>query len=290
MGLSIEIEDIDENGKPTIIITEKNHNMKPIKINPIIYKLLLDCNEVILNCNLDIINHLPDNIETIQLGEILYYEYKSIEKYPKNLKKIIMYGKFDKYLATLPMGLETLIIDTKIECDLNNLPPTIKHLELDSIDCNGTIEYPVGLKYLKLNTNNFEHVANLPPTLETFILIINSNDNRIFKTKITQPINYSRFSDNINSLPNNIKSLKLYFDIIPYRDIKINKLPDQLELLNIDYCHINYFNLTKLPETLNKITVNYMYNYGDDITITDFKTLFTSLKPDIEVVRCLNKY
>ena len=103
------IEDIDENGKPTIIITEKNHNMKPIKINPIIYKLLLDCNEVILNCNVDIINHLPDNIETIQLGEILYYEYKSIEKYPQNLKKIIILAaKFTRGIIKPYIQLITL--------------------------------------------------------------------------------------------------------------------------------------------------------------------------------------
>lgn len=295
MGLKIEIEDIDISGKPTIIISADEHCARPTQINSIIYKLLMDCSDVVLNCNVDIINHLPDNIETIQLNNIVYYEYKPIEKYPKNLKKLIIYGKFDDYLAALPIGLETLIIDNKITKNLNNLPPTITHLELD---CNydGIIEYPCGLKYLKLNTNCIDHLATLPPNLETFILLIEI-DNTISKKKKSNRCggndNYKMLFDNINSLPDNIKSFTLYMHFAHHLDnssgvFKIKHLPEQLESLKIDYCHPDYLDLTSLPENLNKIIINYAYYYDEDIVIKDFEKLFKSFKPDIEIVNSLH--
>lgn len=102
-------------------------------------------------CNLS--NNIIEEISNFNLLEILsiggYNNY--INKFPKNLKKLILSDDYDFPLDNISKNLEYLEIGSNFSKNLVNLPPKLTYLNLnDNIICNILVVYPISLKELKI--------------------------------------------------------------------------------------------------------------------------------------------
>ena len=146
------------------------------------------------------IDDLPDDIEYIYFNDATNFNQK-INKFPKNLKKITLWG-FSPITNQLPYTLKYLEIYYSREPNQNiyydgiiNFPPNL--VAFSSLNFNMNMEnynyLPITLKLLYIifdgeNNNNTVHLNNLPPGLK--YLFIYKSKNLIL---------------DCNNLPNSIK-------------------------------------------------------------------------------------
>lgn len=139
------------------------------------------------------VDFLPDGVEEIILGAIFN---KPIENLPQTLKKLVIkkyngigQALFNQSLEHLPSGLETLELDycnfyghtngsycsNTILNSLNNLPPNLKNLKLQTNNRNlniNNIPDTVENLYLK----EFNYIIKLPKNLKIFDVYCNDTD------------------------------------------------------------------------------------------------------------------
>lgn len=259
------------------VLLKQDRIDKAIKyLNPHVIKLLEACDKVTLECDIDIINLLPDNIENIVINEIKYISDCKYIKYPKNLKSLVCYADIDtRYLNSLPIGcqyLEVLRNNNKILI-LENLPISLIHLKIGNYIKGGNIIYPYGLKKLDIITVNIDNLDNLPSSLEILdacIIATKDNDINIFNI--------------INSLPDNIYNLALQIESQIHKHIittpefdslaKIRKLPNKLEILSL-CIETKYLDECIIPDSLN--IIHYLISDYDNLLQQDYTTLFDKI-------------
>lgn len=250
---------------------------KAIKyLNPHVVKILETCDKVTIECDIGIINLLPDNIKTIVINDINYITDCKYIKYPKNLKSLVCFANIDcQYLNSLPNGcesLELLSINYKIII-LENLPISLIHLKIRNHTKGGNIIYPYGLKELDIKTININNLDNLPSSLEILdacIIATKDNDINIFNV--------------LNSLPDNIYNLALGLETLMDKHIittpefeslaKIRKLPNKVEILSL-CIEPKYLDECIIPDSLN--IIHYLLSDYDNLLQKDYKTLFDKI-------------
>lgn len=160
--------------------------------------------------------NLPEGLEQF----ICVYEHMDLWNqnivYPKSLKKLILGNKFNQPLDNLPPNLETLMINSYIfNHPLDNLPYNLKHLII--ISCS-----------------NFDKsLDNLPATLKSLVIIGKYDqplDNLPIKLKTL--IIHSEYSHSLNNLPLDLQYLSLVFYSFQY-DYTFDNLPPNLEYIII---------------------------------------------------------
>lgn len=284
MCIDIIIHDILDNKKLTATIEQKKTDAHYEYINPIIYNLLSHCDTVYVKCSHKIIELLPDSIQNIYIDIACYYETHNITKYPKNLIKLVVNTNLDweKNINKLPDNIQHLEFNCRImnnNISISNLPVSLTYLKIGKLRQN--IIFPPMLKYLELLTFSNDDIDNLPSSLETLKLTLSLNHYQVYET----------LSSSLNCLPDNIQKLSLDIKINSYnkeeiikvnKSIRIQKLPQNLEYLQLR-CDPKYFEICKeLPNSLNTIKIDSHIIY-DGYLISDFETIFRSIKPDINI-------
>lgn len=252
-----------------------------------------------LNCEKNEItklNNLPDNLTGInckknQLEELYYPFNVKPNKWPSNLKQVIVNSYFDGLFDNLPKTLIYLefpynnrlnnilfnipnniknILHIKEFCDENkqNLNCLINHITLipgiSMIDAINMINnLPNSIEYIELPCLYPYMIDNLPNSIKSIhIYGFDEGTYRCF--------DWNEIFDNpINNLPNSLKELKIES---PKFNKSIDNLPDNLEILEISgnyvsnelsCCYEYYYNssfnqpINKLPKKLKKLTLHY---------------------------------
>lgn len=140
---------------------------------------------------------------------------------------IIALNNYDKIkLDNLPSSIKELYITnecctddtTCFNIELNNLPPNLEVLVIDSLQYNQSIDnLPYSLKTLKINSNCFTNsLDNLPPNLECFELthFITCCSNHTLQIK---------FDGSLYNLPYTLTKLDIPTDYINNTDIELFK-------------------------------------------------------------------
>lgn len=132
------------------------------------------------------IDDLPDDIEYIYFNDATNFNQK-INKFPKNLKKITLWG-FNPIINQLPYTLKYLEIQHSRQPNQNsyydgiiNFPPNL--VAFSSLNFNMNIDnynyLPITLKLLYIifdgENNNTLHLNNLPPVLKYLFIYKSKN-------------------------------------------------------------------------------------------------------------------
>lgn len=153
---------------------------------------------------------------------------KLLNKIPSTITSLIIaLSSYDKIkLDNLPSSIKELYITnecctddtTCFNIELNNLPPNLEILEIDSLIYNQSIDnLPYSLKTLKINSNCFTNsLDNLPPNLECFELthFITCCSNHILQIK---------FDGSLYNLPHTLTKLNIPIDYAKNTDIELFK-------------------------------------------------------------------
>lgn len=270
------------------VLLKQDRIDKAIKyLNPHVVNFLKACDKVTLECDIYVINLLPDNIETIVINEINYISDCKYIKYPKNLKSLVCYADIDsQYLNSLHNGCESLeLINNNKILILENLPLSLTHLKIRNHYKGGNIIYPYGLKELDIKTINIDNLDNLPSSLEILdahIIATKDNDINIFNV--------------LNSLPDNIYNLALRIESQLHKHIittpefeslaKIRKLPNNLEMLSL-CIEPKYLDECIIPASLN--IIHYLIS-DYDLPKKDYKILFDKILHDKKNITLCDYY
>jgi hypothetical protein len=259
------------------------------------------------------INNLPDNITHIELPT----KYnQNIEKFPKNLKVLIMNEYYNKELY-LSEPLEELIFQT-VASEFNQniiFPSTIKYIQFGDRYDQPLNNLPHSLETLILSNKTSTHpLDNLPSNLKTLKLLnaINNNINlnylpqcltyleitRYDKTELTigmdnlpsslQTIKLSGIiglNNSIRNLPYNLENL--YIDV--YDNLDLSYLPDNLKNLYITGSrYLEPIKITKLPSKLEILQLTNVIINNSSINILQLDFLPLALK-EFSIVNNYNR-
>jgi hypothetical protein len=260
-----------------------------------------------LNCENNKITklyNLPDNLTGInckknQLNELYYPFNIKPNKWPSNLKHLIVNSYFDGLFDNLPKTL--IYLEIPYNDTLNNksfyIPNNIKNIlhikdfclsSLQNFNCiiNHIIFYE-GENY------NIDALNNLPNSIEyidfpcIYPFMLDNLPNSIKSINIYgldkqtyNCVSYDDFFDNpINNLPKNLKELKIESGRF---NQTLDNLPDNLETLEIsghydsnelscctEYYYYSKFSqpINKLPKKLKKLTLHFSTKYCNNIKI-----------------------
>jgi len=210
------------------------------------------------------INDLPDNITHLQLPNC-YKE--NIDKFPLNLKVLILNPDYDKYI-TLPEQLEEFICPTTA-CEFNQniiFPSNIKLLQLGDKYNQPLNNLPNSLETLILSNKKSIHpLDNLPCNLKTLKLFDAFNSNikldylpiNLTYLEIIQ-FNYnnnSKMTINIDNLPSSLQTLKIKIGGIQIHNNSFQNLPLNLENFYIDI-YDDKLDLSYLPDNLKNLYIS----------------------------------
>lgn len=204
----------------------------------------------------DVIPEFPDSVKIIIFGghdmaigsrpkincdADLFKYNKPFDNLPKNLTHLIFAtkGKFNHPLDNLPVNLEYLAIALEnYYYDFNNLPPTLKYLDIMLRYDNTTLE--PGVQFKSCNKKMFNC---LPKNLKNFKLSIeyyyfNSDDS-------DEEFEYER--DLIDNLPTTIEELTIDADVM------LEYLPNSIKKLIIHYKPNQSLDL--IPNLIEKLEI-----------------------------------
>lgn len=238
-GINI-IADIKPNSRILVICTNGFENITTRlkrfmnNIKGIYYNF--DCINGIVKFNLSTSLILP-SLEYLYISgdgagpNALYYNNSSginINNLPQTLKHL------DITIPSLKMHFNPL---------LDNLPPNLEALVITAPNFNQSLDnLPFSLKHLSINSREFnQSVDNLPPGLEKFFM---GKEAGFGKTE---------FNQSLDNIPDSIKEMELNTS----NQIKFNKLPKSLEYIRVSYSMYPYRNeLQQLIDELNTIRNN----------------------------------
>ena len=151
-------------------------------------------------------------------------------------------------INNLPQTLKHLditILSSKMHFNplLDNLPPNLEILVITAPKFNQSLDnLPYSLKHLSINSREFnKSVDNLPPGLEKFFI---GKEASFDKTE---------FNQSLDNIPDSIKEMELNTS----NQIKFNKLPKSLEQIKVSYSMYSCRNeLQQLINELNTIRNN----------------------------------
>ena len=227
--------------------------------------------------NQPVLGLLPESVEYLEFGD-KFQQILGTEnlKLPKNLKKIkFIHSDFNFELKYLPDDLEKIVLDYYCEYNnpLNYLPKGLKKLKIiDGYKFNHPLDLlPNGLEHLELTVcKNYTHnLDNLPINLKKLKLYDN----------FCQPIDFLPFNlqsltieistyyaYSFDNLPTNLKKLKIIHTIGSASPLKLNNLPNKLEILILGPNF--YGELNNLPKNLRKILIKTNYDIDNEFIET----------------------
>jgi hypothetical protein len=160
----------------------------------------------------------------------LYYNNSpgiNINNLPKTLKHL------DITIPSLKMNFNPL---------LENLPPNLEILVITAPNFNQSVDnLPYSLKHLSINSREFnQSLDNLPPSLEKF-----------FMCKEALFCGGTKFNQSLDNIPDTIKEIELP-QALGNNKIMINKLPISLEYIKVSYSRYPYRN--ELQQLIDELT------------------------------------
>jgi hypothetical protein len=207
------------------------------------------------------IDRLPDNIKSIKWKTCLSYSY-NINRLPANLESLDISALSSRYnrnkvlkICRIPDTVKELYLPTDKKVLIKNIPKSIEILYLNSQELSFELQSDLmnctNLKRISIGSNEGYQIHNfklymLPDNLE-FLEII------------------SNISSNLDNLPNKIKEIKLFMNIINF---SLDNLPYSLERLQIIICSVDVFKipLDFLPINLKELEIKTTIM---DITLTN---------------------
>jgi FNIP Repeat len=208
----------------------------------------------------DIIYGITEN-NFVMLGKN-GYDYSSnseVLELIKKYKKVLLNDIFNSPIDFLPYGVEELILGSKFNQPLANLPSSIKSIEF------------IGDGFYKKSTEFDQPIDLLPYGLEELKICITGK-----KTIIG------------SNLPPSLKRLEILDYCGDVNNIQINELPDSIEYLVLAARGFNFRSISRLPANLQ--TLKYYYestdnNYRGQCTqITQIKTYLSNLYPQVNIM------
>jgi len=205
-----------------------------------------------------------DEMQNVILGSNTY-DYSNDEPIMnliKEKKKVTLTNEIDRPLDFLPYGIEELRIGGAFNYPIDNLPSSLKYLEISKFGdmgycCfNQTLDYlPIGLEQLRLcycdNGYYNKSLDNLPSNLKIFFIhnlkyLTTSTENSIIPTLSNLPesievlqLNNYAFDLNLQVLPSKLKTFDWGFR---YKDL--SELQSKRTLLNTfmnkQYPHVKF--------------------------------------------------
>lgn len=231
----------------------------------------------------------------------------SINNLALNIEELHINANLNIELTFLPLKIRKLIFNSRIyNQNLNNLPSTLDHLELELENFNqDLLNLPHNITYMqlhiqkfaktlniqqlnKLNTfkifcENFDNsIDNLPQNISDMIINCNCLDKEpdfiLFDKLKTLEI----ISPNLKSVDKLSPSLNKLLIISPEFNVPINNLPTSLELLNICSEKFNQ-TLDNLPPNVKEIVI-LSNDFKQDVNnIVDSITKMTFLSNSIGI-------
>jgi len=227
------------------------------------------------------LDNLPLEIEDL----ILYIDNNYVQLLsclPESLKKLMIIAqKYDNInkvninCYNLPNGLEKLLLDGNIDCELNNLPRNLNTLYLPQKYKNmihnlpnklEVLSIPIDYKYLRdifssINTVKLKKLI-IGPKYKNHLHTTSSFDLKSIPASIEEIEFGNNFNQSLTYLPSGLKKITFGFNF----NYSIgDNLPNSIEYLEFG----NNFNqsLTYLPSGLKKITFGFNFNYsiGDNL-------------------------
>lgn len=174
--------------------------------------------------------------------EILYLCWRNkinigtINNNDNNINSMTLLNNLPNTLKYLEINMVNIIKENYITQQLENLPYNLETLVIVSYSFNQPLyNLPSGLKKLSISSNKFnQSLDNLPPGLKTLVM----SEDAYCGTELTHTL------DNI---PDTIKKLT----IPPDYSIELNKLPISLERIKYNAKYIHSKKLKQLIEELN---------------------------------------
>lgn len=198
-----------------------------------------------------------DEMDSIILGSNTY-DYSSDETIMnliKEKKKVKLTNEINRLLDFLPYGVEELSIGSAFNYPIDNLPASLKYLEISKYGdvgycCfNQKLDYlPVSLEKLTLyycNNGKYEqNIDNLPSNLK----------NLVIHNHIYLPTSGGQILDN---LPESIEILLLY----NYNfDLNFHVLPSKLKIFDLQFQNNGSNDLNNLYTFMNKHYSHVKFN------------------------------
>ncbi|RYE15424.1 MAG: hypothetical protein EOP34_03310 [Rickettsiales bacterium] len=162
----------------------------------------------------------------------------NITEYPLSLVHLVLGHNFNDLVDNLPKSLKCLQIDSKFNQPIDNLPNGIDHIILGGSFNNNLDKLPTNLKKLQLGCSFDKKLDNLPRFLEYLEI-------------------YGSFDQTIDKLPPSLKALKISFRF----NKSIDYLPKNLEFLYLYGCFNN--NISNLSPNLKYLFIQG--NFDQDV-------------------------
>lgn len=182
-----------------------------------------------------------DEMDSIILGSNTY-DYsrdETIMNLIKEKKKVRLTNEIDRPLDFLPYGIEELSIGSAFNYPIDNLPASLKYLEISKFGDMGYCCFNQKLDYL-------------PVGLEELRLYYCNN---------------GAYEQCIDNLPSNLKILFIhnhkYFSATSSCQI-LGNLPESIEVLQLHNYDFDY-NLQVLPSKLKNFEAGFRYNDSNDL-------------------------
>jgi hypothetical protein len=203
----------------------------------------------------DIIYGITD-IKFVILGKNDYDYSSNLEALDviKKYKKVLLIDSFNSPIDFLPYGVEELILGSKFNQPLKNLPSSIKSIEFIAdgyYDFLTAFDYPLdhlpyGLEELKLCITGRKTIigANLPPSLKRLEIL--------------------GYGGDINN-------------------IHINELPDSIEYLVVASSSLDYKSISRLPTNLQTLKLYYNKSNDNYKNYAEIKTYLSNIFPQVDI-------
>lgn len=233
---------------------KQNFNNLPKKLQILNLKLVdIDCYKM---------DNLPSGLKKLYLPKSYCYE---LDNLPLEIEELILHvnNNFIQSLDYLPESLKKLMIisqkyDEKVKLNCDNLPSGLEKLLLNgNIDCELN-NLPRNLNTLYLTETNNNMIYNLPDKLEVLSLPINYKYLREIRSSTNTVKLKKLIIENNYNYKNNLRTITLF---------DLESIPDSIE--EIDFGDNFNQPLTYLPLGLKKIIFGFNFNFSISLNLPD---------------------
>ncbi len=183
------------------------------------------------------VDNLPESLIYLKLGAHNNYTIDNfnlpIDNLPISIKKLELGSKFNHPINNLPNGLEELQLGENFNLPIDNLPSTLQKLELGENFNQSINNLPINLGLLILGKNFNQPISNLNPNLKVLKLGCN-------------------FNQQITSLPNSLESITFN----SYYTQPLDNLPEKLKTIYINIYYYRNFDENQLTDD-RLVTIHY---------------------------------
>ena len=257
----------------TILRVVNISSLEPIPILPSAVKsVTID----VAASQIDSISNLPDSIENLTVPGVYNH---IVEKLPKNLVTLEITYESTLFIQKWPANLKKLILGTRVfpynmfgipdNYGIDNIPDTIEELTLGFYFNDPVKRWPTNLVYLNTCGNFNQPLDNLPYGLK--ILELGRQFNQPLD-KLPESVEVVIYNCEIliplDKLPHSVKRLT-----VKHLSQCLN-IPDFIEVIDIIEPHWGV--ITKYPSSLKRLNVPriYYYSHSDMISVDKDKIFF----------------